>query len=94
LDKIEVLADRNPKEYWQLVKSIKTNQNSQMPDDIPPCEWFEHFKNLNKNVNLCTKGSSTEAQIVKDFNMWAQQTKFTFLNTQFQMKKCVGFLRN
>jgi hypothetical protein len=47
-----------------------------MPDDIPPCEWFEHFKNLNKNVNLCTEASSTEAQIVKDFNMWAADKNY------------------
>ena len=59
-----------------MVKSIKTNQNSQMPDDIPPCEWFEHFKDLNKNVNLCTEGFSTEAQIVKDFKMWAADKNY------------------
>jgi hypothetical protein len=34
LDKIEVLADRNPKEYWTLVNSIKTNQTSQMPSQM------------------------------------------------------------
>ena len=59
-----------------LVKSIKTNQNSQMLDDISSCEWFEYFKNLNKNVNLCTEGSSTEAQIVKDFNTWAADKNY------------------
>ena len=77
LDKIEVLADRNPKEYWQLVKSIKTNQNSQMPTThLQIGEWFEYFKYLNKNVNLCTEGSSTEAQIVKDFNRWAADENY------------------
>ena len=34
-------------------------------------EWFGYFKNLNKGASLYTEESSTEAQIVKDFNLWA-----------------------
>ena len=71
LDKVDDLADKNPKEYWKLVNSIKANQTKKVSEEISSSEWFEYFKNLNKGASLHTEESSTEAQIVKDFNLWA-----------------------
>jgi hypothetical protein len=73
LEKIEALADNNPNGYWKLVNSIKTSQKSKDHNEISSSEWFEYFKNLNKNEHLCTEESSTEAKIVKDYNKWAAQ---------------------
>ena len=50
LDKIDALADKNPKEYWKLVNSIKANQTKKVSDEISSSEWFEYFKNLNKSL--------------------------------------------
>ena len=43
------------------------------PCEIPPSKWFEHFKNLNR-INLDNKRTSNEAQLVKDFNIWAVES--------------------
>ena len=73
LEKIEAFADNNPNEYWKLVNSIKTSQKSKDHNEISSSEWFEYFKNLDKNEHLCSDESSTEAKIVKDYNKWAAQ---------------------
>ena len=93
LDKIDALADKNPKEYWKLVNSIKANQTKKVSNEILCSEWFEYFKNLNKGASLYTEESSTEAQIVKDFNLWASG-KMTPLMSQFQLMKYIEFPKN
>ncbi len=42
-----------------------------MSNETSSFEWFEYFKNLNNSSSLYIKKASTEALIVKDFNMWA-----------------------
>jgi hypothetical protein len=69
LNKIELLSDNNPKEFWKLVNDTKTRK-SDTSNEISSSEWFDYFKNLNK-INFNTEKSSTEAQIVKDFDTWA-----------------------
>ena len=56
----------------KLVDSIKA-QKAGTPCEIPPSKWFEYFKNLNR-INLDNKRTSNEAQLVKDFNIWAVES--------------------
>ena len=75
LDKIKMLADSNPKEFWNLVNSIKSNR-SNLSGEISPVDWFNYFQNLNK-INFSTESHSNEAQIVKDFHLWATNSDET-----------------
>ena len=68
LEKIDTLAHSNPKEYWKLVNSIKKSQSPEGNNEISPSEWYEYFKNLNRDVNLYSVESRIESKIVKDFN--------------------------
>ena len=72
LNKIEQSAENNPREFWKLVNSIKA-QKTGTPCEISPSKWFEYFKNLNR-INLDNKRTSNEAQLVKDFNIWAVES--------------------
>ena len=36
LDKVDALADKNPKEHWKLVNSIKANQTKKCPIKYRP----------------------------------------------------------
>ena len=76
LEKIDTLAESNPKQSWKLVNSNKKSQFLLLPEGnnkISSSEWYEYFKNLNKDVNLYSVESNTETKIVKDFNRWAVQ---------------------
>ena len=75
LNKIELLSENNPKDFWKLVNSIKT-QKPRTSHEILPSEWFDYFKNLNK-ININTEVASSEAQIIKDFDIWALGTNDT-----------------
>ncbi|CAB4002774.1 Hypothetical predicted protein, partial [Paramuricea clavata] len=69
LDKIKILADSNPKAFWNLVNSIKSNRTSGS-NEISPVEWFNYFHDLNK-TNFSSESTSTESRIVADINLWA-----------------------
>ena len=73
LEEIDTLVHSNPKEYWKLVNSIKS-QSPEGNNEISSSEWYEYFKNLNRDVNLYSVESSIESKIVKDFNRWAVQS--------------------
>ena len=47
LDRIENLSDKNPKEFWKLVNSIKLHQSSAKTSEIQASEWLNYFENLN-----------------------------------------------
>ena len=70
LDRIENLSDKNPKEFWKLVNSIKLHQSSAKTNEIQASEWFNYFENLN-GIHFKTDKGSHEAQIVNDCNRWA-----------------------
>ena len=59
LNKIELLSENNPKDFWKLVNSIKA-QKPRTSHEILPSEWFDYFKNLNK-ININTEVASSEA---------------------------------
>ena len=40
LDRIENLSDKNPKEFWKLVNSIKLHQASTKTHEIQASEWY------------------------------------------------------
>ena len=63
-----MLADSNPKEFWDLVNSIKSKRSG-ISDKIPPDEWFNYFCKLNE-INFLYENTSTESQIVKDVEIW------------------------
>ena len=45
LDQLNDLSQRNPKQYWQLVKEFKEleNQSSNSCSPISPEDWIRHF---------------------------------------------------
>lgn len=73
LDKIQISAECNPKEFWNLVNSIKQNHSGGVSGNISPAEWFSYFKNLNK-VNFSSENTSNEALFVKDLHVWATRS--------------------
>ena len=94
LDKIDALADKNPKEYWKLVNSIKANQTKKVSDEISSSEWFEYFKNLNKGASLYTEESSILKPKSLKISIYGPVVKMTSLMSQFQLMKYVEFLKN
>ena len=48
LSKIQSMEEYNPKEFWKLVKSIKSNNSNDIEDEISPVVWHDYFKNLNE----------------------------------------------
>ena len=69
LNKINSIADSNPKEFWNLVNKIKSS-HSNCSNTISHDEWFHYFQDLNK-INFSSDETRVEAQIVKDFRLWA-----------------------
>ncbi|CAC5421077.1 unnamed protein product [Mytilus coruscus] len=45
IKKLESLHNNNPKQYWDLVNSLKENEKS--TPSVEPDKFYEHFKNLN-----------------------------------------------
>jgi hypothetical protein len=84
-NKIELLSENNPKDFWKLVNSIKA-QKSRTSHEILPSEWFDYFKNLNK-INTNTEIASSEALIVKYFNIWALGINDTTLDRPVSLEE-------
>ena len=70
LDKLQIMEGKNPKQYWNLVNSLKSNRSAGISDDISPSEWFSYFKDLNQS-NVSMENRNVEDQIAKDFQIWA-----------------------
>ena len=70
MNKIKHLEECNPKEFWKLVNSIKS-QRSNNSNEISSNEWFKYFSTLN-NIKFPSKNSEIESQIVKDYHLWAK----------------------
>ena len=63
------MEEHNPKEFWKLVKSIKSNNSNNIQDEISPLIWHDHFKNLNEKKVIFE--NSSETQFVRDYRFWA-----------------------
>ena len=64
------MEEYKPKEFWKLVKSIKSNNSNDIEDEISPVVWHDYFKNLNaKKVTF--ENSRNETQFVRDYRLWA-----------------------
>ena len=50
LKKIQQLDDKNSKEFWNLVKELRSKKDKSLSDSIDPEIWYGLFKKLN-NVN-------------------------------------------
>ena len=75
LDRIENLSDKNPKQFWKLVNSIKLHQASTKTNEIQASEWY--FENFN-GITSQTDKDNHETQIFKDYNRWAISKHDTF----------------
>jgi hypothetical protein len=51
--KLDSLHDSHPKEYWELVKKLKSD-NTRNTDKISPVEWLNHFQSLGQHDNFKT----------------------------------------
>ncbi len=52
LSKFQSMEEHNPKEFWKLVKSIKSNNSNDIEDEISPLVWHNYFKYLNGKKEL------------------------------------------
>lgn len=73
------MAEKNPKDFWNLVNSIRSNRSESRIGDVSPPEWFSYFRDLNK-ANFISEDVSNEALIVKDFHLWAAKSDSTLDN--------------
>ena len=69
LNKIQFTEEHNPKEFWKLVKSIKSNDPTNIQNEISPLIWHDYFKNLNEKKVIFE--NSSETQFVGDYRFWA-----------------------
>ena len=70
LNKIQLMEEHNPNEFWKLVNSIKSSKSTGMSDEIPPATWYSYFKELNE-VKVISENSSNEARFVRNYQLWA-----------------------
>ncbi len=70
LNKIQLMEEHNPNEFWKLVNSIKSSKSTGMCDEISPATWYSYFKELNK-VKVISENSSNEARFVRNYQLWA-----------------------
>ena len=76
ISKIQSMEEYNPKEFWKLVKSIKSNNSNSIEDEISPAVWYDYFKNLNEK-KVTTENSRNETQFVRDYRLWAAKSDTT-----------------
>jgi hypothetical protein len=69
LNKIELMEEHHPKEFWKLVNSIKSSNSLDSSDDISPVAWYNYFKDLNE-VKVDSTQCSNEAKFVKNYQLW------------------------
>lgn len=66
LTKIQTLESSNPKEYWKLIKSLRSisekNKSKTTSPTIEADEWYTHFRDLNK-VKETINSSSFEKEV-------------------------------
>ena len=51
LNQLENLQEKNPKEYWRLIKLL-TDDTESVSTDIKITDWQEHFKKLNNDITI------------------------------------------
>jgi hypothetical protein len=69
------MEEYNPKEFWKLVKSIKSNHSNDIEDEISLVVWHDYFKNLNEK-KVTSENSRNETQFVRDYRLWAAKARF------------------
>jgi hypothetical protein len=61
LNKIQLMEKENPKEFWNLVNSIKSRRSLSVSSEVPATHWYNYFQDLNK-VTYTTDNLSNEAK--------------------------------
>ena len=52
MNHLEDVRSSNPNEYWNLIKMINNNAESNKASEIDSTSWFNYFKNLNNKTSL------------------------------------------
>ena len=94
LDQLNDLSDGNPKQYWQLVKSLKDleNQSSSNGPPITPEEWIKHFKEL-----LCTNNNRNKSELealIKEMSSKPTFNNLDYRITKQEIKTAIAGLKN
>ena len=94
LDQLNDLSDGNPKQYWQLVKSLKDleNQSSSNGSPITPEEWIKHFKEL-----LCTNNNRNKSELetlIKEMSSKPTFNNLDYRITKQEIKSAIAGLKN
>ena len=93
INKLDMLRDNNPQEYWKLLSQIKGTVQA---DDccIPLDEWFEYFKVLNKTDKPCTGNRN---KVLTELHRMEQHSVFNdmdFSISEKEISMCIKRLKN
>ena len=88
----ENVRSSNPKEYWNLIKMINNNAESNKTWEIDSTSWFNYFKKLSNKTSL----NLDEQDINNLINSFGDIENNTLDNTisVHDMEKAVKFLKN
>ncbi|MES9993748.1 MAG: reverse transcriptase family protein [Candidatus Thiodiazotropha sp.] len=91
LDQLNDVSERNPKEYWRLVRDLKEleNQSSKTNSPISPEEWIRHFSEL-----LCSKNRENSSEMEKVINEMSSNAYFTNLDYRITKKEIYAAVKN
>ena len=70
--KIQQLEYKNSKEFWNLVKELRSKKDKNSSDSIDPKIWYDLFKKLN-NVND-TLSDDTYRPIIRNLRDFVPQS--------------------
>ena len=92
MNHLEDVRSSNPKEYWNLIKMINNNTESNKASDIDSTSWFNYFKKLSNKTSL----NLDEQDINNLINSFGDTENNTLDNTisSHEMEKAVKFLKN
>ena len=71
LKKIQQLEDKNCKEFWNLVRELRSKKDKNLSDSIDPEIWYDWFKKLN-NTND-TLSDDTYRPIIRNMRDFVPQ---------------------
>ena len=90
IEKLDEMKDENPKQYWDLLHELSNKGNENHLSEINAAEWFNYFKELNKN-------KSSDIYIINQLKMLEAEKIFTELDNVIlkkEIEKAISSLKN
>lgn len=92
ISQLDTLETKDPKAYWQLVNSLKEdNQTKSRPEmSIEPNSWYEYFQNLN---SVKTKFNERTAELNEFLANGNESKTFNMLDSNIKDKEILQSVR-